>query len=196
MKIINYLFISKVRIEIMKLFFLKNNSRLHIREITRITGQELNAVRRELLRLAEISLLESEKKGNRVNYFLNKEFLLYDELESIMFKCFGIGGAILESKSTLGNIDLAFLLEPYLDKRESTQDELDLVIVGEVDLNRVESMVQRIQKEDGREINYTVLKKMDFDLRIRRKDTMAWKWVMRKKIEIIGSLSEQLKVLA
>jgi len=193
MNIINYLFISKVRIEILKLYFMHKDVKYHIREVTRITAQELNAVRRELIRLSEIALLIVEKKGNRVYYSLNNEFVFYKEIESIMYKCYGLGGAIIDAKDALGVVDHAFLLESYINRTKVDAHELDLVLVGNLDLGRIENIIQKIQKEEGREINYTVLQKNDFDLRVKRKDSMTWDWIVGRKIEMIGSLEKLVK---
>jgi hypothetical protein len=85
-KAVEYLFISKVRIKIVRLFFLHPDVAYHIRGVVREIGEEINAVRRELLRLEQIKLLKSERKGNRLYFVLQMDFPFFDELLSIMYK--------------------------------------------------------------------------------------------------------------
>ena len=74
-------FTSKVRVKILKLFFLSSTERFHVRDITRQVEEEINAVRRELSRLYKIKLLGREKRGNRVYYFLKPSFVFYPEID-------------------------------------------------------------------------------------------------------------------
>ena len=83
-KAVQYLFVSKVRIKVIRLFFLHPDVPYHIRGVVREISEEINAVRRELLRLEQIKLLKSERKGNRLYFTLLDSFPFYNELLSIM----------------------------------------------------------------------------------------------------------------
>ncbi|NCN87632.1 MAG: winged helix-turn-helix transcriptional regulator, partial [Candidatus Pacebacteria bacterium] len=66
--------ISKTRVKMFELFFTSPTEMYYVREITRHTKEEINAVRRELDRMVGYGLLRSEQRGNRVYYSLNKRF--------------------------------------------------------------------------------------------------------------------------
>ena len=82
------MFISKVRISILRLFFTHRDVPYHVRGVVREIREEINAVRRELLRMAAIKLLRSENKGNRVYYTLNMDHTFFDELLNMVYKSF------------------------------------------------------------------------------------------------------------
>ena len=83
--------ISRVRANLMELFFTHPDDLFYVREITRATKEEINAVRRELERMTGYGLLKCETRGNRVYYFVNKSYLFYAELLEMVAKTTGLG---------------------------------------------------------------------------------------------------------
>ncbi len=71
--------ISRVRVQILELLFTQPNEMFFVREITRQTHEEINAVRRELERMLASGLVKSEERGNRLYYYLNKNYLYFPE---------------------------------------------------------------------------------------------------------------------
>ena len=84
--ILEVLFSSTARVEVLRLFLLRPGSRFYQREIERETGQPIRAVQREVERLEEAKLLLREPEGNRVFYRLNPDFPLLAELTALFRK--------------------------------------------------------------------------------------------------------------
>ncbi len=185
---LNQLFISQVRIDILSHFIFNPNKPIHMRELARLLDQELNAIRRELLRLTEISALIPHKNGNKINYLLNQKFSLLPELKAMMFKAFKLGNSIITNASILGKINAISLLKPYIDGQKSDPNNLDLVIIGDVDKSKVIELIQAVEKTEGKEINYTILTLNEFSMRIKRSDRFVWKIITTPKINLIGDL--------
>jgi predicted transcriptional regulator len=80
------LFSSRARVKLLELFLLRPEREVHVREICRRTGLNINAVRRELANLEEIGLLTSCRKGNALFYTVNIAFPIYQELVSIFLR--------------------------------------------------------------------------------------------------------------
>ncbi|GAG31692.1 unnamed protein product, partial [marine sediment metagenome] len=64
---------------------------MYIREIVRITNENINSIRRELINLEEIGLLTSRKTVNTKRYVVNKKMPIYNELTNIILKTEGVG---------------------------------------------------------------------------------------------------------
>jgi hypothetical protein len=77
---------SKTRIKILRLFLQHPKRHYYLREISKLLGESLTPVRRELINLRKIGLLKEAKVANLVYYDVNKKFLLYDELTNIVKK--------------------------------------------------------------------------------------------------------------
>jgi hypothetical protein len=84
------LFSSKTRIEILRLFLIDSNKKYFSREISTLLNEPLTPTRRELANLKKVGLLRVKKKGPIKYYFLNPDFLLCKELRSILHKAYGL----------------------------------------------------------------------------------------------------------
>ena len=98
------LFSSKVRVEILSVFLLNPERELYVREVERLTGEDYKNVSMELRNLKEIGLLSSRNEGNLKHFSLNKEFVIYEELKSIFMKTKGAVGILREAVSTKRHI--------------------------------------------------------------------------------------------
>jgi DNA-binding IclR family transcriptional regulator len=83
---LEHLISSRTRVKLLKLFLLHPEREIHVREICRRTGLNINAVRRELANLEELGLLTSSSRGNARFYTVNIAFPIYQELVGIFMK--------------------------------------------------------------------------------------------------------------
>ncbi|KKS61816.1 MAG: Transcriptional regulator [Candidatus Collierbacteria bacterium GW2011_GWD2_42_50] len=100
------LIISKVRVKLLKIFLSDSKNMFYVRELTRATKEEINAVRRELDHLQKAGLLKSEKRGNRLYYSVKTTFSIYPELSNLVSK------SNLSSKTKVNLVLLNFLSSP------------------------------------------------------------------------------------
>jgi DNA-binding transcriptional ArsR family regulator len=80
------LFTSRTRVKLLDFFILHPEREIHVREICRRTGSNINAVRRELANLEELGLLTSRRAGNARFYTVDIAFPIYQELVGIFLK--------------------------------------------------------------------------------------------------------------
>ena len=146
-KSLDALFISKVRIKSLKYFIFHPDVPIHLRAAVRELKEEINAVRRELNRLDEIGLLTSEVRGNRKYFSLNFKHPLLEELTGIFHKAFGLGGEIMRNLKNLGDVKAAVLAGTYLKGVVPVGQAVDLLLVGDLDMNVVTTMVEEAQKK-------------------------------------------------
>ena len=71
---------SKSRIKLLAVFLAEPFEMFHVRECVRRTGDEINAVRRELQFLEKHGILNRENRANRVYYSLDKTYPFYFDL--------------------------------------------------------------------------------------------------------------------
>lgn len=192
-KILNYLFTSRVRIKILQLFLTHSQDSFHVREIVRRTGQEINGVRRELSRLKQIGLLKSEARQNRLFYTLNFDFLLFYELLRMIGKSTGLGGRLLTEQSKIGKVKLAVIALRYLLGAKALESEVDLLLVGKLNLDELKKLVAETEQQNGREINYTVMTEEEFNFRKKRKDHFIQNILLQPHLVLIGDEMELSK---
>lgn len=183
---IEHIFKSKVRIKLLQLFFLDVSTEIHIRGIVRKIDEEINAVRRELKNLHEAKILVDEKRGNRLYYKVNKNSPIYHEILGLINKEFGLGKAILTKRDTIGDIKFAILTTAYIENHHPSPYDVDVLVVGDLNMKAVSSTVKQAETEIEREIRYTVMTEDEFDFRKKKRDTFISNIINKHKIIVIG----------
>jgi len=84
-----YITKSKIRQDLLALFFTNPSRRYYLRELERILGYSAGNIRRELLKFQIDNLFNTQKIGNLKYYSINSEHPIYNELKSIVFKTIG-----------------------------------------------------------------------------------------------------------
>ena len=83
---LKHLFTSKARVKLLTIFLLKPDDEYFVRELTRELDEQINSVRRELDNLKKLGLLKSRAKNRKKFFMVNKNFVLFNELRSIIIK--------------------------------------------------------------------------------------------------------------
>ncbi len=178
--------ISKVRVKMLELFFKNPGELYYVRQITRLIDEEINAVRRELDRMNQTGILSSEKRGNRLYYYLNKKYDFYSELLRLVAKSSGLGKAIKKKRKDIGNPKFVMFSSKFAQRRLRGRDEVDILLVGNIKLQQLEPLVKAEEKIRGHEINFTVMTIEEYDFRKARRDPFVNEILSGGRIMIIG----------
>ncbi|MFO7914981.1 MAG: nucleotidyltransferase domain-containing protein [Candidatus Krumholzibacteriales bacterium] len=182
---------SSARVEILKLLIFNPENRYYIRQISRITGQSLRAVQRELENLRETGLVGKESDGNRIYYSIDKDCPIYEDLKNIFFKVEGIGNYLREYlEDNTDAIEFAFIYGSYARGEERLSSDIDLMVIGEITSRKLSSVLSDARDELNREINYIVFSVEELKARIRDKEHFVTSVISDDKIFIVGDESE------
>lgn len=182
--------ISKTRVKMMELFFSQPKEMFYVREITRATKEEINAVRRELERMINYGLLKSEQRGNRLYYYLNEKYIYYLELRQMVAKSTGLGKKLRKLQRKLGTVTFVMFSAKYMEGKRPRQDEIDLLIIGEVVLPELQALIKEEEERLQREINYAVFSEDEFEFRKTRRDPFVMDILFGSRVMVIGSEEE------
>jgi hypothetical protein len=189
---VEQLFGSKTRVKLLRLFYSNPNRSFYVREITRKIDEQINSVRRELSNLLQVGIITSDTTNNRLYYEVSQKFEFYEPLRVIFG---GVQERPAPAKSgtksktpaptdesielkELGNLQLALYTGQF------TRDEssgVDLLIVGDVNPNKLQKFVTELEAKEGKEIRYAVLSLDDFKYRQQIKDRFVSAVVASKK---------------
>lgn len=159
------LFTSMARIKLLETFLLNPDGEFFIRELTRRLDEQINSVRRELGNLKSLGLLRSRMKNRKKFYIVNKNFILFNELRSIIIKASSTLENISKKLQKLGKIDLLVISGIFLEKRSPT----DLFIVGDIGKQELEDFLTK-EIETKRPIKMSVISREDFLYRLKIND--------------------------
>jgi predicted nucleotidyltransferase len=180
---------SKVRRDILTLFFGNPSKKYYVRQIARLLGYSVGSIGRELKKFKKDDLFLTEKTGNLVYYKLNQDHPLYEELKSIVMKSSGIVQRVKEALLSFINIDVAFIYGSFASGGAKSSSDIDVMIIGNVESSDVVSVLSELEIKFDREINFTLYTKKEF---LEKKDKIEFlKDVMEgNKIPLIGNIDE------
>jgi hypothetical protein len=184
--------LSRVRVKLLKTFLTKPNEMFYVRQLTRITSEEINAVRRELSRMVSIGFIKSEKRGNRLYYYPSKSYDYYSELLSLVAKSTNLGHDIRKNKNKIGKIKFAVLSTKYVRHLERLHNEVDLLVVGTVILPELAKIVKKEEARRKIEMNYTVMTQEEFKFRKDRRDPFLLGILQTSRIMLLGDEEDLL----
>lgn len=183
---------SKARIKLLNVFLTASSEMFHVRELVRRTGDEINAVRRELQFLEKKGILTKEPRANRVYYSFSKNYPFYFDLLKLGSKTIGLGSEIIKNKVKLGRIKYAMFSGKFVRRMKEQPDEIDLLVVGTVVLPELALLVREEEKKINSEINYTVMTEDEFAFRKKKRDPFILSILTESRVLLIGDEESML----
>lgn len=178
---------SKVRIKVLELFFSNSKELYHVRGIVREIDEEINAVRRELDKFEKDGILRKEPRGNRIYYSLRTEYPFFGDLTAMVAKTTGLGKQLVDNRNKIGKVSFVMFSGKLVRfKERKREDDVDILIVGDVVLPELAALIRAEESKRGKEINYTVMGREELDFRKKRRDPFLLGILAGSRIMIIG----------
>lgn len=178
---------SKVRIKLIELFFTNPTEMYHVRGVVREVKEEINAVRRDLMRLESAGVIKKEARGNRIYYWVRDDYPMYGDLLSMVAKMTGLGHELIANRQKLGKLAFVMFSGGFArHKARKKDDQVDILIVGEVVLPELATMIRAEESRRGLEINYTVMSREELDFRKKRRDPFLQGILAASRVMVIG----------
>lgn len=181
---------SKTRVKLLTLFLTHPDERFYFKYLIERLHMPPTGLHSELKRFEEIGLLESKREGNIKFYWINKGFSLYPELKGIILKTVGLADHLKEVIDKVGHIEVAFIYGSVAKDLEDAGSDIDLMVVGDPDLDVLTEAVSVAENSLRREINYTVFDPKEWKERIAKKNSFVMDVLNNKKIFLIGDEDE------
>jgi hypothetical protein len=169
---LEHLFGSKTRVKLISLFLTHPDEPVFVREVTRLIGTQINAVRRELANLASFGfIIETADKDDsakrpglkRKYYRLNPNFPLLTDIRSLVTKA----QLLVEHRIDRMLVDqeqvrYVALMGGFIGQ---TSEPVDLFVIGIVEKAVMTKVVSAMEQAIGREVNYTVMTPNEYQYR-------------------------------
>jgi predicted nucleotidyltransferase len=184
---LEYIITSKTKRSLLKLFLTNPDRAFYVRESAKLTGECLNAVRRELGYLEQAGLVQSRTQGNHKYYTVVKEFPFYPELKKIIYATIGLGDYLRSKFTDSERVELAFIYGSVAKNEETAKSDIDLFVVGEISEDELHRLVTEAEKDIGRPINYVLMAGREFDERHKRGEPFLKRVLAEQKIILKGN---------
>ena len=180
------LFSSRVRIRLLSIFLLHPDEQYHIRALASEVNAQYSAVWKELRNLEDAGLLQSEKSAGRKLFHLNPQFPIIPELRNILLKTISAGDLLRNALHGVEGVERAFIFGSFAEGELDAESDLDLMIIGEVEMADVASVVDGIEQMIAREVNYILFTREEWDSRLEEGDPFANNIRNAPKVMLIG----------
>lgn len=184
---LEYFITSKTKRLLLRLFLTNPERQFYMREIAKRTGEQLNAVRRELGYLEKAGLLKSHREGNMKYFTVVKEFPFYLELKKIIYSTIGLGDYLKERLKDSDLIEFAFIYGSVAKNEEREKSDIDLFVVGDIEEEELHKLASEVEREIGREVNYTLMTQKEFGERSRKGEPFIKRIEKEEKLILKGN---------
>jgi predicted nucleotidyltransferase len=183
-------FRSKARQRLLAYYFTNPAARHHLRDLAARLAIDPSNLSKELGRLEREGLFRSEVSGRQKYFQLDREYPLFDEVRKIVAKTIGAAPVITQSLRRIEGIDEAYLYGSFANNQQDAASDIDVLVIGAPREEVLVQAMQKLERQLGREINYTVLTAKEFKSRRTRKDAFLENVWHNKRILLIGTDEE------
>src|SRR5258708_18914297 len=181
---------SKARQQLLAYYFTNPTAARHLRDLAERLSLDPSNLSKELGRLERDGLFRSEVIGRQKYFQLNRKYPLFDEVRKIVAKTIGAPLLIAQSLKRIKGIDEAYLYGSFASNQHDAASDIDVLVIGSPREEDLAEAAGTLERQLGREINYTVLTPKEFRSRRARKDAFLESVWHNKRIPLVGSNEE------
>lgn len=179
------------RRRVLGLLLLAPDEPLHGREIARRTGLPSGTVIRELNRLTDAGLLKRERRGNQSLYSADRTCPVFEEVAGMLRKTSGAADIIAGALASMSKqIETAFIYGSFARGTAKAGSDIDVLIVGALELGAVIDALYPVQKLVGREINPKLLSSREWQTKSKARNAFVMELRANPKIVLFGDKDE------
>lgn len=161
------IFRSDTQLQILGATYLEPERQFTIPELVQRSNRPQPTVAREVDRLTEAGLLQSELRNGRRAVWAATTSPIFDELHSILLKTIGPKAVIEQHLRGLHGVDRALIYGSWARRYQGEPgplpQDVDLMVVGDADVAEVRSEAGAVSRRLGRDVNVTVVTFAEWD---------------------------------
>jgi predicted nucleotidyltransferase len=179
---------TKTQQRVLAVLFGQPDRSFYATELIRTAGTGSGAAQRELARLESSGLVTSRRVGHQKHYQANDTSPLFAELHSIVLKTVGLAQPLQRALRPLAkSVRAAFVFGSIAKATDRASSDIDLLIVSDtLTYGEVFSVLERVGRTLGREVNPTVYTTAEFSRRARQENAFVTRVLEQPKLWIIG----------
>jgi predicted nucleotidyltransferase len=185
-----YISKSKIRRDLLTLFFTNPNQKYYLRELQHTLGYSAGSIRRELIKFQKDNLFNTQKVGNLLYYSLNTKHPLFKELKTIVSKTVGVEARLKNALSSIKDINVAFIYGSFASNRANATSDIDLMIIGDPNTSQLNEKIAQLERNLRREVNPTIYSLDEYKARKKSKSGFIMDLLKNPKIMLVGKESD------
>jgi predicted nucleotidyltransferase len=178
-------FRSEARRLLLAYYFTNPTARHHLRDLAERLHVDPSNLSKELSRLEREGVFRSEVSGRQKYFQLNRRYPLLNEVRGIVAKTIGVVPLLVQSLKKFEGIEEACLYGSFARNQQDAASDVDILVIGKPKSDTLAAAVQKLERQLGREINYTVLTRKELESRRRHKDAFLENVWGNKRVPLI-----------
>ncbi|HEU5007861.1 MAG TPA: helix-turn-helix domain-containing protein [Jatrophihabitantaceae bacterium] len=155
------IFRSDVQLQVLGATYLEPERQFTIAELVERTGKPQPTVAREVERLADAGLVDSELQAGRRAVRAATTSPIFEDLKSLLTKTIGPKAVIEEQLSGIKGIEHAAIYGSWAARFHGAPgpqpNDIDVLVIGTVDVTKVRAAADLATKALGKDVNVSVL---------------------------------------
>jgi len=192
---IDRLFGSKTRVSLLTKLLLNPDKTFYIRELSKELNIPYGMLYKEEKNLVSLGIVNEEKKGKVTIVSVNESLPYLNELKNLMIKTVGLGSLLRDTFSQMKEVRFALIYGSFATGDVSGVSDVDLLIVGDAQEEKVLSAIGDIEREVGREVNYILWSEKEFTKKVKNKHHLLVDIASKPLIVVVGDEDEFRRTL-
>ena len=190
-RLLSDLLFGQIRGGVLALLYGWADKAFYVRQIARHLHASPGSVRRELEKLAAVDLIVRTSLGNQVFYQVNRHHPVFAEMRALVNKTVGIFNTLTSALEPIAKrVTVAFVYGSIARQEERSGSDIDLMIVGNIELDEVLVRLAEAETALGRAVNPTVYSIHEFKRKLEDGNHFLNAVLDGKKIFLIGTEDE------
>jgi len=182
---------GKIRGGVLALLYGWSDKAFYVRQIARHVHASPGSVRRELEKLAAVDLIVRTSLGNQVFYQVNQRHPVFSEMRALVNMTVGIFNTLRSALEPLSNrVSIAFVYGSIARQEERAGSDIDLMIIGNIELDDILVRLAEAETALGRAVNPTVYSIHEFKKKLEDGNHFLSAVIEGKKVFLIGNEDE------
>jgi uncharacterized protein len=178
---------GKTRQVVLALLYGRTDSSFYTKQILDAVKIGRGTVQRELKNLTDAGIIVREVQGHQVYYRANERCPIFNELNNIVRKTFGVADVIKQSLSAKAKtIRLAFIFGSIARSSDDRKSDIDVMVVGNISFGEVVGLLSSAEEQLSREINSVVYPVAEFKQKVKSDHYFVKNVLEGQKIFLIG----------
>ncbi|MHB0976507.1 MAG: nucleotidyltransferase domain-containing protein [Candidatus Aquicultorales bacterium] len=149
------LFSSRIRVEILGRTLLHPERAHHVRELERLIGPgSYRTVWKELKNLETLGVLVSQRAGRTIQYRANTGSSLTLILTELFQKNWAVADLVAEALAHVDGIKVGFVYGSFASGKLTSKSDLDLIIIGNPNLDLLDEGLADVEQKLEREVSF------------------------------------------
>jgi predicted nucleotidyltransferase len=187
---------SRTQARVLGLLFSNPDRGFQVTEIIRLANSGRGAVQRELEKLTEAGILDTDMLAGRKIYKASRSSPIFDELRGLVIKTIGVLEPLRKAlEPCQSRIDVAFIYGSVATGKDTAQSDIDLMIIGEeLAYAEVYAALQKAEQVLQRVVNPNLMTAEEWRENIAKGSPFLKRILGQSKLFLIGTESDLARI--